>query len=182
VSLAKGEDRRASQRAERARSGTGPDPTITAGNTASDEALVRSALAVAEGALCTGDVPVGAVVVGPDGRELARACNAREATGDPTAHAEILALRRASEMVGGWRLDGCTIAVTVEPCTMCAGAIGLARVARVVFGAWEPRTGAAGSLWDVLRDRRQVHRPEVVGGVLAAECAALLESFFATQR
>ncbi len=148
----------------------------------SDEALIRAALATAEGALCTGDIPVGAVITGPDGRELARACNAREATDDPTAHAEILALRRAAEAVGSWRLEGCTIAVTVEPCTMCAGAIVLARVARVVFGAWEPRTGAAGSLWDVLRDRRLNHRPEVVGGVLAGECAALLESFFATHR
>jgi tRNA(adenine34) deaminase len=151
-------------------------------STSSDEALVRAALAAAEAALCTDDIPVGAVVFGPDGAELARACNAREATGDPTAHAEVLALRRAAEAVGSWRLDGCTIAVTVEPCTMCAGAIGLARVSRVVFGAWEPRTGAAGSLWDVLRDRRLNHRPEVVGGVLATECAALLESFFATHR
>jgi tRNA(adenine34) deaminase len=151
-------------------------------STSSDEALVRAALATAEAALCTDDIPVGAVVLGPDGAELARACNAREATGDPTAHAEVLALRRAAEAVGNWRLDGCTIAVTVEPCTMCAGAIGLARVSRVVFGAWEPRTGAAGSLWDVLRDRRLNHRPEVVGGVLATECAALLESFFATHR
>ena len=98
----------------------------------------------------------------PTGRELAAACNAREALGDPTAHAEILALRAAAAVRGEWRLDGCTLAVTVEPCTMCAGAIGLARVARVVFGAWEPRTGAAGSLWDVLRDRRLNHRPEVV--------------------
>jgi tRNA(adenine34) deaminase len=116
------------------------------------------------------------------GRELAAACNAREALGDPTAHAEVLALRAAAAVVGKWRLDGATLAVTVEPCTMCAGAIGLARVARVVFGAWEPRTGAVGSLWDVLRDRRLNHRPEVVGGVLEAECAALLESFFLVHR
>jgi tRNA(adenine34) deaminase len=116
------------------------------------------------------------------GRELAAACNAREALGDPTAHAEVLALRAAAAVVGKWRLDGATLAVTVEPCTMCAGAIGLARVARVVFGAWEPRTGAVGSLWDVLRDRRLNHRPEVVGGVLEAECAALLESFFLMHR
>jgi tRNA(adenine34) deaminase len=94
----------------------------------------------------------------------------------------VLALRAAAAVVGEWRLDGATLAVTVEPCTMCAGAIGLARVARVVFGAWEPRTGAAGSLWDVLRDRRLNHRPEVVGGVLEAECAALLESFFLVHR
>jgi tRNA(adenine34) deaminase len=103
--------------------------------------------------------------------------------GDPTAHAEILALRAAALVYGdGWRLDGCTLAVTVEPCTMCAGALVLARVARVVFGAWEPKTGAVGSLWDVVRDRRLNHRPEVVGGILADECAALLAGFFAERR
>lgn len=150
--------------------------------TASDEALVRRALEVAVGAGRTGDVPIGAVVVDAAGRELAVAGNAREALGDPTAHAEVLALRAAAAARGEWRLDGCTVAVTVEPCTMCAGALGLARVARVVFGAWEPKTGAAGSLWDVLRDRRLNHRPEVVGGVLEAECAALLEAFFAGHR
>ncbi|MEU7525299.1 nucleoside deaminase [Saccharothrix sp. NPDC042600] len=146
----------------------------------SDEDLVRSALEVARLAPRTGDVPIGAVVYDPDGVELARACNAREALGDPTAHAEVLALRAAAAVFGdGWRLVGCTLAVTVEPCTMCAGALVLSRVARVVFGAWEPRTGAVGSLWDVVRDRRLNHRPEVVGGVLADECAALMESFFA---
>jgi tRNA(adenine34) deaminase len=146
---------------------------------AADEALVRRAIEVAGAAPRTGDVPIGAVVVDSAGSELAVACNAREALGDPTAHAELLALRAAAAVRGEWRLEGCTLAVTVEPCTMCAGAIGLARVARVVFGAWEPKTGAAGSLWDVLRDRRQNHRPEVVGGVLEEDCAALLESFFA---
>ena len=149
---------------------------------ASDEALVRRALVLAEAAARTGDVPVGAVVVDADGRELAAAGNGREALADPTAHAEVLALRAAAAVRGEWRLEGCTLAVTVEPCTMCAGAIGLARVSRLVFGAWEPKTGAVGSLWDVLRDRRLSHRPEVVSGVLAADCAALLESFFATQR
>ncbi|WP_300012524.1 nucleoside deaminase [Pseudonocardia sp.] len=148
----------------------------------SDEELVRRALELAAAAPRTGDVPIGAVVVDADGRELAAACNGREALSDPTAHAEILALRAAAAVLGGWRLEGCTLAVTVEPCTMCAGALGLARVERVVFGAWEPKTGAAGSLWDVLRDRRLTHRPEVVGGVLAAECAALMESFFAAHR
>jgi tRNA(adenine34) deaminase len=150
--------------------------------TASDEALVRRALRIAAAAPRTGDVPIGAVVVDADGRELAAACNGREALGDPTAHAEILALRAAAAVRGEWRLEGCTLVVTVEPCTMCAGAAGLARVARVVFGAWEPRTGAAGSLWDVLRDRRLNHRPEVVSGVLADECAALMESFFTSHR
>lgn len=147
---------------------------------ASDEAMVEAALAVAAEAPRTGDIPIGAVVYGPDGAELARACNAREALGDPTAHAEVLALRAAAAAHGdGWRLTGCTLAVTVEPCTMCAGALVLARVDRVVFGCWEPRTGAVGSLWDVVRDRRLNHRPEVVGGVLERRCAALLESFFA---
>lgn len=140
---------------------------------------MRAALDVARRAPRTGDVPIGAVVFGPGGEELARACNAREATGDPTAHAEVLALRAAAAVHGdGWRLGGCTLAVTVEPCTMCAGALVLARVDRVVFGAWEPKTGAVGSLWDVVRDRRLNHRPEVVGGVLEAECAELLASFF----
>jgi tRNA(adenine34) deaminase len=149
---------------------------------AADERLVRRALKLAADAPRTGDVPVGAVVVDAAGVELAAACNAREALGDPTAHAEVLALRAAAAVRGEWRLEGCTLAVTVEPCTMCAGAIGLARIARVVFGAWEPKTGAAGSLWDVLRDRRLNHRPEVVGGVLEAECAALMEAFFVLQR
>ena len=155
---------------------------MTGSAAASDEALIRRALELAAAAAHTGDVPVGAVLVDADGRELAAAGNAREALSDPTAHAEVLALRAASAVRGEWRMDGCTLAVTVEPCTMCAGAIGLARVSRLVFGAWEPRTGAVGSLWDVLRDRRLNHRPEVVFGVLAAECAALLESFFADQR
>ena len=155
---------------------------MTGSAAASDEALIRRALELAAAATRTGDVPVGAVLVDADGRELAAAGNAREALSDPTAHAEVLALRAASAVRGEWRLDGCTLAVTVEPCTMCAGAIGLARVQRVVFGAWEPKTGAAGSLWDVLRDRRQAHRPEVVSGVLAKDCAAVLESFFAGRR
>ncbi len=147
-----------------------------------DEDLVRLALDAAAAA-GPRDVPVGAVVFAADGTELARAANAREELGDPTAHAEILALRAAARVVGdGWRLEGATLAVTVEPCTMCAGALVMARVARLVFGAWEPKTGAVGSLWDVVRDRRLVHRPEVRGGVLAEECARPLEEFFARQR
>jgi tRNA(adenine34) deaminase len=150
--------------------------------TATDERLIRLALDAAS-AVGPRDVPIGAVVVGPDGTELARAANAREELGDPTAHAEILALRAAAKALGdGWRLEGATLAVTVEPCTMCAGALVMARVARVVFGAWEPKTGAVGSLWDVVRDRRLTHRPEVRGGVLADECAAPLAEFFARQR
>src|SRR5690606_28546458 len=149
---------------------------------AADEALIRAALSTA-GQVGPRDVPIGAIVVAADGTELSRAANAREALGDPTAHAEILALRAAALVLGdGWRLEGATLAVTVEPCTMCAGALVMARVARVVFGAWEPKTGAVGSLWDVVRDRRLTHRPQVRGGVLAAECAAPLEEFFARQR
>lgn len=144
--------------------------------------LVRLALHAAEPAATTGDVPVGAVVAGPDGRVLAAACNEREASGDPTAHAELLALRRAAQVLGTWRLDGCTLAVTLEPCTMCAGALVLARVARLVYGAIDAKAGAVGSLWDVVRDRRLNHRPEVVGGVLAEECGALLRDFFARHR
>ncbi|WP_276320379.1 tRNA adenosine(34) deaminase TadA [Micromonospora zingiberis] len=124
------------------------------------------------------DVPVGAVLYGADGTELAIGRNERELTGDPTAHAEVLALRRGAERLGRWRLDDCTLVVTLEPCTMCAGALVLSRVSTVVFGAWEPKTGAAGSLWDVLRDRRLNHRPEVYGGVLAAETGAVLRAFF----
>ena len=148
----------------------------------SDEALIRAALDAAAAA-GPEDVPIGAVVISADGTELARAANARERLCDPTAHAEILALRAAAAAHGdGWRLEGATLAVTVEPCTMCAGALVAARVAAVVFGAWEPKTGAVGSLWDVVRDRRLAHRPEVRGGVLAADCAALLEEFFAHHR
>ncbi|GAA3387083.1 tRNA adenosine(34) deaminase TadA [Cryptosporangium minutisporangium] len=147
-----------------------------------DRDAMSTALSVAEGALATGDVPVGAIVLDAAGTELARACNEREASGDPTAHAEVLALRRAATALGTWRLAGCTLVVTLEPCTMCAGALVLARVDRVVFGAWDAKAGAAGSLWDVVRDRRLNHRPEVVGGVLEPDCAALLDRFFALRR
>ena len=142
------------------------------------ERWMRRALDVAAGAADSADVPVGAVVYGPDGTELAAAGNEREATADPTAHAEIVALRAAAAHLQTWRLAGCTLVVTLEPCTMCAGALVLARVGTLVFGAWEPKTGAVGSLWDVVRDRRLNHRPEVYSGVLEAECAALLRGFF----
>ena len=128
------------------------------------------------------DVPVGAVVLDPAGTVIARAANRREADGDPTAHAELVAMRAAAKVVGNWRLIGCTLVVTLEPCTMCAGAVTLARVDRLVFGAADPKAGAVGSLWDVVRDRRLNHRPEVVGGVLAAESGALLRAFFAARR
>ena len=143
---------------------------------------MRTALREAERALVTGDVPVGAVVLGPDGVELAAARNEREAVADPTAHAEVLALRAAAHSFGAWRLSGCTLVVTLEPCTMCAGALVLARVDRVVYGAPDPKAGAVGSLWDLVRDRRLNHRPEVVGGVLEQESAELLRTFFAGRR
>ncbi|MFE5852593.1 tRNA adenosine(34) deaminase TadA [Streptomyces sp. NPDC056500] len=139
---------------------------------------MRLALAEAERAALSGDVPVGAVVLGPSGALLAVGHNERELTGDPTAHAEVLAIRRAAEQLGGWRLTDCTLVVTLEPCTMCAGAIVQSRVDRVVYGAVDEKAGAAGSLWDVLRDRRLNHRPEVISGVLAPECAEQLTSFF----
>lgn len=141
-----------------------------------------AALAVAAGAAAAGDVPVGAVLIAADGTRLVAAHNERELTGDPTAHAEILCLRRAAAELGSWNLSGTTMAMTCEPCTMCAGALVAARVARLVFGCWEPRSGAVGSLWDVVRDRRLTHRIEVVGGIREAECAALLAGFFADRR
>lgn len=136
------------------------------------------ALDEARQAPATGDVPVGAVVLGPDGTVLGTGRNEREAHGDPTAHAEVLALRGAARRLGGWRLTGCTLVVTLEPCTMCAGALVLARVDRVVYGAVDEKAGAVGSLWDVVRDRRLNHRPEVISAVRAQECAELLVSFF----
>lgn len=149
---------------------------------ARDVDVMRLALVRARRALGTGDVPVGAVVVGPDGAVVGEGHNAREADGDPTAHAEVLALRAAARTLGRWRLEDCTLVVTLEPCLMCAGAIVLARVPRVVFGAWDPKAGASGSQWDVLRDRRVNHRPEVLGGVLEEECGEVLRKFFESQR
>ncbi len=143
---------------------------------------MRLAIQEAGQALVGGDVPVGAVVLDADGAVIARGHNVRETTGDPTGHAELVAIRAAAAAVGGWRLDGTTLVVTLEPCTMCAGAIVLARIAKVVYGAVDPKAGAVGSLWDVVRDRRLNHRPEVVGGVLADECALPLQAFFARQR
>jgi tRNA(adenine34) deaminase len=143
---------------------------------------MRLALEEARLALPTGDVPVGALVVAPDGQVIGRGHNAREATGDPTAHAEILAMRAAASVLGSWRLAGTTLVVTLEPCTMCAGAIVLGRVGRVVYGAVDAKAGAVGSLWDVVRDRRLNHRPQVRAGVLADECAELLTSFFRAHR
>jgi tRNA(adenine34) deaminase len=143
---------------------------------------MHAALDLAAQALDTGDVPVGAVVLAPDGLPLAGGCNRREGLADPTGHAEIIALRAAGDALGTWRLDGCTLVVTLEPCTMCAGALVLARVARLVFGAWDPKAGAAGSVRDVVRDSRLNHRLEVVGGILEEESSRLLRSFFERHR
>jgi tRNA(adenine34) deaminase len=140
------------------------------------------ALAEARRSLESADVPVGAVVLDASGSTIGVGHNVRERDGDPTGHAELVACRRAAEAVGEWRLSGCTLVVTLEPCTMCAGAIVLARLDRLVFGAFDAKAGAVGSLWDVVRDRRLNHRPEVVSGVRAAECTALLEDFFARRR
>ncbi|MDR1118921.1 MAG: nucleoside deaminase [Bifidobacteriaceae bacterium] len=128
------------------------------------------------------DVPVGAVVVGPDGSVVGHGANVRLALCDPTAHAEIVALRAAAGKLGRWRLDGCTLVATLEPCAMCAGALVAARVDRVVFGAWDAKAGACGSVWDLPRDRAALHHPEVIGGVMATEAAALLAEFFAARR
>jgi tRNA(adenine34) deaminase len=143
---------------------------------------MAAALQQARAALAAGEVPIGAVVLDASGAVIAAAHNERELGSDPTAHAEVIVLRRAGERLGSWRLDGCTLAVTLEPCTMCAGAAVLARVRRVVFGAWDPKAGAVGSLWDVVRDRRLNHRPEVAAGVCEDECGRLLAGFFAGKR
>lgn len=140
------------------------------------------ALAQAAAAGAAGDVPIGAVVLDPSGRIVAAAGNEREQAGDPTAHAEVLALRRAAERAGGWRLDGHTLVVTLEPCTMCAGAAVLAHVERIVFGAYDPKAGAIASLWDVVRDPRLNHRIEVTGGIRAEDAAVQLREFFARHR
>jgi tRNA(adenine34) deaminase len=139
-------------------------------------------LALREARRAAGDVPVGAVVLDPSGQVVGTGRNERERTGDPTAHAEIVALRQAAARLGEWRLTGCSLIVTLEPCTMCAGAAVLARVDRIVYGAFDPKAGAVGSLWDVVRDRRLNHRPEVVRGILADECGSILTEFFAGRR
>jgi len=143
---------------------------------------MRLALDEARAALSTEDVPVGAVVLAPNGDVIGRGRNVREVDADPTGHAEIVAMRQAAREVGEWRLTGCTLVVTLEPCTMCAGALVLARVERLVFGAYDEKAGAVGSLWDVVRDRRLNHRPEVIPGVLADESTAMLEEFFSRHR
>ena len=143
---------------------------------------MRQALAAAREVGLRGDVPVGAVVLGPDGSPIGVGGNERELAGDPTSHAEVVAIRRAAEVLGRWRLTGCTLVVTLEPCTMCAGAIVAARIDHLVFGAFDDKSGAVASLFDVLRDPRLNHRPRVTSGVLEADCAALLEEFFEGRR
>jgi tRNA(adenine34) deaminase len=145
------------------------------------EAAMRLALAEAQGAAQHGDVPVGAVLLDPSDAIVAAAGNERERAQDPTAHAELLVLRRAARTLGTWRLTDHTLVVTLEPCTMCAGALVLARVSRLIFGAYDPKAGAVASLWDVVRDPRLNHRVDVRGGVLEADCGALLRAFFATR-
>jgi tRNA(adenine34) deaminase len=146
------------------------------------DAAMRAALDEARTAAAAGDVPVGAVVINAAGDPIGAGGNRREAAGDPTAHAEILAIQAAARSVGSWRLTGCTLVVTLEPCTMCAGAAVLARLDRVVYGAFDPKAGAAGSIWDALRDRRLNHRVEVVTGVLTDECGGLLRDWFNARR
>ena len=152
------------------------------GYQASFEPAMRAALAEARAAPDSGDVPVGAVILDASGTVIARGRNRREADGDPTAHAEIVAIRAAARAVGEWRLEGLTLVVTLEPCTMCAGAITAARLSRVVFGAADPRAGAVGSLWDVVRDQRLAPVPEVIGEVLADECLNVIRRFFSEHR
>jgi tRNA(adenine34) deaminase len=147
-----------------------------------DEEAMRQALVLAASAVDDGDVPVGALVLDATGTVIGTGRNTRERNGDPTGHAEMLALREAATALGQWRLEGCTLVVTLEPCTMCAGALVAARVSRLVFGAFDEKAGAVGSLWDVVRDRRLNHRPEVVSGVLADASALLLRDFFLTHR
>ena len=128
------------------------------------------------------DVPVGAVILNANGDLISTGNNQRELLNDPTAHAEIVAIRNAAKALGSWRLDGCTIVVTLEPCAMCAGAIAQSRISKVVFGAWDEKAGASGSVWDLLRDPRALHKVEVTSGVLEEECAAMLKEFFSEQR
>lgn len=142
---------------------------------------MRSAIAVAQSALKTADVPVGALIVDSENNIIATGYNEREAHQDPTAHAEIVAIRRAAQKLGTWRLAECKLVVTLEPCAMCAGAIAQSRIETLVFGAWDEKAGAVGSVWDVLRDPRAIHKMEVIGGVLEAECAELLTNFFREQ-
>ena len=149
---------------------------------ATNEDLMRQAIEVANGALASGDVPIGAIVINQGGEIISTGANRREIDSDPSAHAEIVAMRAAAEKLKNWRLDGCTVVVTLEPCAMCAGAIAQSRIKTLIFGAWDEKAGAVGSVWDVLRDPRSPHRTEVISGILESECVELLGEFFKSQR
>ena len=147
-----------------------------------DDAAMRRALALADAAATDGEVPVGALVLDAEGRVIGEGRNRRELDHDPSAHAEVVAMREAARAIGSWNLEGCTLVVTLEPCLMCAGTLLQARISRLVFGAWDEKAGATGSMYDVVRDRRLPYRAEVVGGVREAEAQAQLRAFFETRR
>jgi tRNA(adenine34) deaminase len=147
-----------------------------------EEAMAKAIELARVAASASGDVPVGAIVLNSSGEVIATGANQRELSHNPVAHAEVIAIQKAASAIGDWRLDGCTLVVTLEPCAMCAGAIAQARIPRLVFGAWDEKAGAVGSQWDLLRDPRQLHKPEVIAGVMADECAALLGDFFQEKR
>ena len=148
----------------------------------SNEELMRQALDIARSALASNDVPIGALVLNSNGEVISTGANRREVDNDPSAHAEVVAMREAGRKLNNWRLDGCTVVVPLEPCAMCAGAISQSRVKTLIFGAWDEKAGAVGSIWDVLRDPRSPHRTEVISGILEKECADILAQFFKTQR
>ena len=147
-----------------------------------EEAMAKAIELARAAASASGDVPVGAIILNNDGEVISTGANQRELSNNPTAHAEIIAIQKAASAIGNWRLDDCTLVVTLEPCSMCAGAIAQARIPRLVFGAWDEKAGAVGSQWDLLRDPRQLHKPEVISGVLADDCAKLLAEFFQAKR
>ena len=147
-----------------------------------EDAMAKAIELARAAASASGDVPVGAIIVNSDGEVIATGANQRKLSHNPVAHAEIIAIQKAASAINNWRLDNCTLVVTLEPCAMCAGAIAQARIQRVVFGAWDEKAGAVGSQWDLLRDPRQLHKPEVIAGVMADECAALLDDFFQDKR
>ncbi len=147
-----------------------------------EEAMAKAIELARAAASASGDVPVGAIILNKDNEVIATGANQREMSHNPVAHAEIIAIQKAASAIGNWRLDDCTLLVTLEPCAMCAGAIAQARIPKLIFGAWDEKAGAVGSQWDLLRDPRQLHKPEVIAGVMAEECAALLAEFFQEKR
>lgn len=147
-----------------------------------EEAMAKAIELARAAASASGDVPVGAIVLNKNNEVIATGANQKEMSHNPVAHAEMIAIQKAASAVGNWRLDDCTLVVTLEPCAMCAGAIAQARIPRLIFGAWDEKAGAVGSQWDLLRDPRQLHKPEVIAGVMAEECAALLAEFFQEKR